>query len=139
MFVGLIGPNFILHIYILIVNWDLCFLNENQIVERLVDQLLRLELNLLLVHLFAEISCTCLVSWDQIHCQLSTMLVFTDYWKSCWVIEHICKSFCCQKSSSDQSRLLRVPKGIIGLVQLRNLPCLKILLGEVFNDIVTVR
>ena len=83
----------VLDIHALVIYRYLGLFDLDQIVQRLVDQLLWLELDLLLIHFVAKIFRSCLVSWDQIDCQLSTMLVFAYNRESSWVVEHVGKGF----------------------------------------------
>lgn len=66
------------------------------------------------------------------------MFVFANDGESCWIVEHVGESLGGEEASTNEGRLLGVPKGIVGLVQLRNDSSFKVLFGEVLDDVVTV-
>lgn len=80
---------------------DGCRLDHNIIVKWLIHKLLRLKLNLLFIHLFAQVTLPTLVCWDHVYCYLSTVVLLTDYGKGCQIVEQIRQGFGCEKSTAD--------------------------------------
>jgi hypothetical protein len=66
------------------------------------------------------------------------VFVLADDGQSGRVIEHVSQGFSCKKSPADECGLLRIPEGVVGLVELRNDSSLKVLFREVFDDVVAV-
>jgi uncharacterized protein involved in tellurium resistance len=119
-FAELVNLECILHVNRLIVRRNHCLLNVNQKVERLVQELLWLKLNLLVVHLRAQITSATLVRGNQIDLQLAALLFLSDDGQGTGIIEHVGESFGGEEASADESRSGRIPERIVLLIEGRD-------------------
>lgn len=96
--------------------------------EGLVQQVLRLELNFLLLHFLAQVAGAGLVSGHQVYLQLPALLIITNDRQLHRTVEHICERLGCEIAPSDECVLRRIPEGIIGLREFRDLPRFEVVL-----------
>ena len=64
--------------------------NLNKEMKWFLKQLLRLKLDLLVIHFSTEIAGSCLVSRNDIDVQLAALVLLSYYRKGTGIIEHVC-------------------------------------------------
>ena len=67
------------------------------------------------------------------------MLILSNYRQISRIVKHVSQSFSSQKSSTNQRRNFRIPKGITCLFYSGNVSSLKVLLRHIFEIIVPIR
>lgn len=113
-------------------------LNHQLEVKRLPQELLRLKLNLILLHLRAQVSSPRFVRRDQIHDELPALLILSDDRQRCGVVKHIGESLCGEEAPADESRGWGIPEGVLFFVDSGDNSGLKVVFAHVLDDIVTV-
>lgn len=128
----------VLDVYVLVVGRDHPLLDHNPEVEGLAQQLLGLELNLLLVHLLAQVPAPCLISGHQVDDQLAALLVLANDGEGGGIVEHVCEGLGGEEGAADEGGDGRVPEGVLLLGGGGDYPRLEVLLAHVLDDVVAV-
>lgn len=107
--------------------------------ERLSQQLLRLELSLIVLHLLRQVASTGFISRNKIDHQLSALLILSDYWELSWVVKHISESLCSKEAASDEGRGRGIPERVFFVGDFGNHSCFEVVFTHILDDVVTIR